>query len=215
MNAGSRIHSGDFMTSCARPPCVFLLSSAGELGELQHQLEDQPVHDVQWPQRGSPQRSEWTHWGLYIYIIQTCGNQAGTTNTLQLSFNILLTVSLSLLGRRGAFVSRWAGKVSDVWRVQEQTPRFPPDHAETVRHLGDQLQCSMGGWGTQTQKHAHAKTQKHKYTRRHRHGIMNLCLCGDWSVRLSIMTRVVGGRDTGTVSIVSSTWPPATTWLLR
>lgn len=34
--------------------------SAGELCELQHQLEDQPVHDVQRSQRGSPQRSEWS-----------------------------------------------------------------------------------------------------------------------------------------------------------
>lgn len=40
-------------------------------------------------------------------------------------------------------------------------------------------------------------------------------LCADWSVRLSIMTPVGEGRDTGTASTASNTWLLATTWLLR
>lgn len=52
---------------------------AGQLCELQHQLEDQPVYDVQRPPRGGPQRSEcWLSCGFSNKIKHHCSHRKST-----------------------------------------------------------------------------------------------------------------------------------------
>lgn len=70
-----------------------------------------------------------------------------------------------LPGRRRPTVSRRAGKVSDLRRIQEQAARFPEDDSEAVGHVGYQLQRPVGGRGTHT--HTHGRTHTHTHIHEH------------------------------------------------
>lgn len=113
-------------------------------------------------------------------VMSTCLTQATQceVNSAECSFNVFLTSCVS--GRRGAFVPRGAGEVSDLRRVQKQTARFPPNHPETVCDVGDQLQCPVGGRGThtnthtvthKTHTHTHCNTPTHTHTHCNTHTV--------------------------------------------
>lgn len=111
---------------------------------------------------------------------ETCRRTQIVLQVLQSSFKIFLSLS----GRRGAFVSRWAGKVSDLRWIQEQTPRFPPNHAEAVSNISDQLQRPVGGWGTQTNTHKYTNSLEFPSTcvKLFLYVLIGLTGCPSWSM---------------------------------
>lgn len=54
---------------------------------------------------------------------------------------------LCLAGGCCAFVPCWAGKVSNMRRVQSQASRVPANDSEAVGDVCNQLQCIVGDWG--------------------------------------------------------------------
>lgn len=84
---------------------------------------------------------------LHLLSSTTCSLHIFRAGWMQSSCSSLMFCMCLLSGRRGEAVSRWAGEVSDRWRVQEAAARLPQDHAAAVCHLRHQLQGSVGDRG--------------------------------------------------------------------
>lgn len=122
-----------------------------------------------------------------------------------------------VLGWCCAVIPRRAGKVSDLWRPQEEAVRFSPNHRSTVGDFGHQQQSTVGsgGWWNVFPKYNPSPCQLNADPWYRNNASFTLNAVSFLITRWCTMTHAEEAQAIGTVCSGLSIWPLGAIWLQR